>query len=100
MEVECNFAELVDFLNSERICSLEAAWILEDISLISDSFDCISFTSIPLQCNHAALTLASDVKEKKEVVDINKVYYRFSWRSALLSPMIENHLKNKLLKSL
>ena len=40
MEVECNFAELVDFLNSEIICSLEAAWILEDISLISDSFDC------------------------------------------------------------
>ena len=68
VEVECNFAELVDFLNSERIFSLEAAWILEDISLISDSFDCISFTSIPLRCNHAALTLASAIKEKKEVI--------------------------------
>ena len=68
MEVECNFAELVDFINSDRICSLEAAWISEDISLISDSFDFISFTSIPLQCNPAALALSSATKEKEEVI--------------------------------
>lgn len=48
VEVECNFAEFVDFINSKRICSLEAARIVEDISLISESFDFISFASIPL----------------------------------------------------
>ena len=68
VEVECNFAELVDFINSDRICSLEAAWILEDISLISDSFHFISFTSIPLQCNRAALALGSARKEKEKVI--------------------------------
>ena len=39
MQVECNFAELVDLLNSDRICSLEVAWILEDIAIIKDSFN-------------------------------------------------------------
>ena len=68
VEVECNFAELVDFLNSNRICSLEAAWILEDISFIRDSFDCISFTCIPLRCNRAALALASAAKRKKRLL--------------------------------
>ena len=68
VEVECNFAELVDFLNTDRICSLEAAWILEDISLISDSLDFISFISIHLRCNHAALALASAAKEKEEAI--------------------------------
>ena len=36
--VECNFAELVNLLNSDRICCLEAAWIIEDIGLIRDRF--------------------------------------------------------------
>ena len=36
--VESNFAKLIDFLTNDRICSLEVAWILEDIKLISDSF--------------------------------------------------------------
>ena len=63
--VECNFVELVDLLNSDRACCLEAAWIIEDISLIRDSFSFISFdgNSIPLRCNRAALTLASTAKE-------------------------------------
>ena len=68
VEVECNFAKLVNFINSDRICSLEAAWISEDISLISDSFDFISFTNIPLRCNCAALALSSATKEKDEVI--------------------------------
>ena len=69
VEVECNFAKLVNFINSDRICSLdEAAWISEDISLISDSFDFISFTSILLRCNHAALALSSATKEKNEII--------------------------------
>ena len=41
--VECNFAKLVDLLNSDRVCSLEVAWILEDIKLICDQFVSISF---------------------------------------------------------
>ena len=63
--VECNFVELVDLLNSDRACCLEAAWIIEDISLIRDSFSFISFdgNSIPLRCNRAALTLAGAAKE-------------------------------------
>ena len=68
VEVECNFVELVDFINWDRICFLEAAWILEDISLISESFDFISFASIPLRCNRAALTKASVAKEKEEII--------------------------------
>ncbi|KAK9995028.1 hypothetical protein SO802_024731 [Lithocarpus litseifolius] len=40
--VECNFAELVNLLNSDRICCLEATWIIEDIGLIRDSFSFIS----------------------------------------------------------
>ncbi|XP_065636892.1 cytochrome P450 76C2-like [Quercus suber] len=66
VQVECNFAELVDLLNSDRICSLEVAWILEDISIIKDSFNFISFSSIPLRCNRAALALANAAKEKEE----------------------------------
>ena len=46
--VECNFVELMDLLISDRIFSLEVAWILEDINLIKDSFAFISFYSIPL----------------------------------------------------
>ena len=46
--VECNFVELMDLLISDRIFSLEVAWILEDINLIKDSFAFISFHSIPL----------------------------------------------------
>ena len=68
VEVECNFAKLVTFINSDRICSLEAAWISEDISLISDSLDFISFISIHLRCNHSALALASAAKEKEEAI--------------------------------
>ena len=41
--VECNFAELVDLLNSDRVCSLEVAWIWEDIKLICNQFVSISF---------------------------------------------------------
>ena len=37
-----------------EFCSLEAAWIIEDIRLIRDSFSFISFDSIPLRCNRAA----------------------------------------------
>ena len=59
VEGEGNFAELVDFLDSDRICSLEATWILEDTSLICDSFDFIYFTSILLLCNRVALALVS-----------------------------------------
>ena len=46
MMVECNFAELVDLLNLDRIYYLEVAWIIEDIGLIRDSFSFISFHSI------------------------------------------------------
>ena len=46
--VECNFAKLANLLNSDRIYCLEAAWIIEDIGLIRDSFSFISFHSIPL----------------------------------------------------
>ncbi|KAL0013847.1 hypothetical protein SO802_000916 [Lithocarpus litseifolius] len=68
VQVESNFAELVDLLNSDRICSLEVAWILEDIAIIKDSFNFISFSSIPLRCNRAALALANAAKEKEEVI--------------------------------
>ena len=46
VEMECNFAEPVDLLNSNRICPPEVAWILEDITLIIDNFVFISFASI------------------------------------------------------
>ena len=36
--MECSFAELVDLLNSDKVCSLEAAGIIEDISLIRVGF--------------------------------------------------------------
>ena len=68
MQLECNFAELVDLLNSGRICSLEVAWILEDIAIIKDSSNFISFSSIPLRCNRAALALANAAKGKEEVI--------------------------------
>ena len=63
----CNFAELVDLLNSDRICSLEVAWILEDITLIRDIFyfTIIIIASILLRCNSDALTLTSAAKEKE-----------------------------------
>ena len=32
----------------DKTCSLEVAWILEDISIIRDSFVFISFVSTPL----------------------------------------------------
>ena len=66
--VECNFAKLVNLLNLDRIYRLEAAWIIEDISLIRDSFSFISFHSIPLQCNHIVLALISAAKENEEVI--------------------------------
>ena len=68
VQVECNFAELVDLLNSDRICSLEVAWILEDIAIIKGSFNFISFSSIPLRCNRAVLALANAAKKKEEVI--------------------------------
>ena len=68
--VEWNFVELVDLLNSDRACRLEAAWIIEDISLIRDSFSFISFdsNSISLRCNRAALALASAAKEDEVAI--------------------------------
>ena len=66
--VECNFAELVDLLNSDRVCSLEVAWILEDIKLICVQFVSISFVSVPMKCNRAALALANAAKENEEVI--------------------------------
>ena len=67
--VECNFVKLVNLLNSDRICCLEAAWIIEDIGLIRDRFFfSFSFHSIPLRCNHVALALASAAKENEKVI--------------------------------
>ena len=43
MQVECNFAEVMELLISDRICSLEVAWILKDIAIIKDSFNFIYF---------------------------------------------------------
>ena len=68
VEVECNFAKLVELLNSDRICSLEVAWTLEDISCIRESFVFISFSSIPLLCNHAVLALAGATKEEDKAI--------------------------------
>ena len=80
VEVECNFAELVDRLNSDRICSLEVAWILEDITLIRDIFyfTIIIIASILLRCNSDALTLTSAAKEKENVITWLEEYYLFS----------------------
>lgn len=66
--VECNSAKLVDLLKSDIICSIEVAWIPEDITLLKDIFAFIPFVSIPLQCNHATLALASAAKEKEDIV--------------------------------
>ena len=55
-------------LISDRIFSLEVAWILEDINLIKDSFAFISFHSIPLWGNRAALALASAAKKEEEAI--------------------------------
>ena len=41
---------------------------MEDIAIIKDSFNFISFSSIPLRCNRAALDLANVAKEKEEVI--------------------------------
>ena len=48
-----------------EFCSLKAAWIIEDISLIRDSFSFISFDSIPLRHNRAA-------KEDEAIVQLEK----------------------------
>ena len=67
--VESNFAEPVDFINSDRICTLEMAWILEDIKLIREQFVSISFVSVPLKCKCAALAaLVSAAKENEEAI--------------------------------
>ncbi|XP_075665728.1 uncharacterized protein LOC142635465 [Castanea sativa] len=68
LKISSNFAELVDLLNSDRTCSLEVAWILEDIKLICEHFVDISFVSVPLKCNRAALTLASVAKENEKTI--------------------------------
>ena len=57
----------MDHLNSDKVCPLKVAWILEDINLISESFPSISFLSVPFKCNRAALALTSYAKEKEEV---------------------------------
>ena len=41
---------------------------MEDIAIIKDSFNFISYSSIPLGCNRAALTLTNAAKEKEEVI--------------------------------
>ena len=66
--VECNFAKLMYLLISDRICSLEVAWILEDINLFKDSFTFISFRSTPLRCNHVALVLIGAAKEEEVIL--------------------------------
>ena len=66
--IEGNFVELVAFINSYRICTLEVAWILEDIKLICEQFVSISFVSIPLKCNCTALALSSAAKENEEAI--------------------------------
>ena len=66
--IESNFAERVDFINSDRICTLEEAWILEDIKLICEQFVSISFVFVPLKCNCASLALASTAKENEEAI--------------------------------
>lgn len=67
--VECNFAKLVDFLNSDRIFYLEVVvWILEDIKLICEQVVSKSFVSVPLRCNRFALALASAIKKNEEVI--------------------------------
>ena len=58
----------MDFINSDRICSLEVPWILEDIMLICDHFVSISFVFVLLKCNHATLALASATKENEEAI--------------------------------
>ena len=70
----------MDLLNSDRACRLEATWIIEDISLIRDSFSFISFDGncIPLQCNCAALALASTAKEDEVAI---------VWLEELLFPL-------------
>ena len=57
--MECYFIELVDLLNSERICSLVVVWILEDIKLICEQFVSIFFVTVPLGYNRITLTLAN-----------------------------------------
>ena len=37
------------------------------LNLINESFHSISFVSVPLKCNRAALALTSTTKEKEEV---------------------------------
>ena len=50
------------------------AWILEDIAIIKDSFNFISFSSIPLRCHRSALALANAAKEKEKVIVWFKEY--------------------------
>ena len=57
----------MDLFNSDKVCPVEAACILEDINLNSESFPSISFVSVPFKCNRAALALTSYAKEKEEV---------------------------------
>ena len=66
--VESDFAKPVDFINSDRICTLEVAWILEDVKLICKQFVSISFVSVPLKYNRAALALASVTKENAKTI--------------------------------
>ena len=102
VEVECNFAELVDRLNSDRICSLEVAWILEDITLIRDIFyfTIIIIVSILLRCNSDALTLTSTAKEKENVIAWLKEYLSFLFPillqdSILMKSRIDSAQKKK-----
>ena len=102
-EVECNFAELVDLLNSDRICSLEVAWILEDITLIRDIFYftiIIIIASILLRCNSDALTLTSAAKEKENVIAWLEEYLSFLFPillqdSILMKSRIDSAQKKK-----
>ena len=66
-------AELVELLNSDRICSLRLTGYLKTsfslgIVLFCFLFFLITFYSILLRCKCVALTLASAAKEKEEVI--------------------------------
>jgi len=66
--LESTFGELVDLLNSKRVCPLEVVWILEDINLTCEGFNSFSFVSVPLKCNRAALALAMLPKRKEKPI--------------------------------
>ena len=63
------FGKLVDSINSERVCCLEVAWILEDIELICESFIDISFVNVPIHQENIIIIKLNKNKLK------NKLFY-------------------------